>query len=141
MIVSAQHYYVDTFIDVDQSRVAARRWLEEHTTSNDNVLVASELAFTPKELAQVPADVTRASLTDPGGTRDDADKFDYVVVGDFPSAAKWRDALRDRAMRTRFGSAPTPTDARGAGNGRNLTVRVFGSPGTRDVSECYPFCG
>ena len=120
-------------------RIAATQWLESHTDEDDRVLVAAELALAPSELAQVPADVVVRSLAD-GQDAATAAKFDYVVVGDFVTTEPWRPAVYDREKVADFGVNPTHTQP-WRDRAPSETIRVFGAPHTRDVTECEPLCG
>jgi len=139
MIASGWRYYYDSRIDITDSRTRARAWLADRVGHNDKVLVADELAFLPAELARIPGHVSVRSLT---ATQDpiDAAAFKYVVVGDFPSAGKWRSALSDRQIATRYGVSSTYTDPLSYRFTHQI-IRVFEAPGTRDIRQCFPYCG
>lgn len=73
--------YLQTQLDLVNSRVETIEWLQEHTTSADRVLVAAELRFLPGELEKVPAHTVVASAVDDGSTSHRAEDFDFVVSG------------------------------------------------------------
>jgi hypothetical protein len=70
------------FIDAAQSRidtrVQARRWLEQRVRPNDRILVSRELAFLPSELQQLDAHVRVRSQLQPFAV---TKGYDYVLVG------------------------------------------------------------
>jgi hypothetical protein len=139
MIASGWRYYYDSRIDITDSRIRAREWLVDRVRHKDEVLVADEVAFLPGELARIPGRVTVRSLM---ATQDPANTapFKYVVVGDFPSAEKWRSALGDRRIATQYGVSSTYTDPLSYRFNSEM-IRVFEAPGTRDIRECFPYCG
>ena len=139
LIASGMQYYFDSRIDIVDSRVNARQWLTDQLDRNDTVLIADEVAFLPSELARIPGDVTVRSLT---MTQQPADVsgFNYIVVGDFRSAQKWRKALVDRRVLMQFGLRATHLDQLSF-RLRGQTIRVFDVQGTQDVNACFPYCG
>jgi 4-amino-4-deoxy-L-arabinose transferase-like glycosyltransferase len=139
MIASGTQFYFDSRIDIVDSRIRARQWLADHVNGDDTVLVASEVAFLPSELARIPGHVTVRSLTTTQGP-DDASGFDVIVSGDFPSAKNWRKALADRQILVEHGTRVTHLDPRSF-RLRGQTIRVFDAPGTQDVDACFPYCG
>jgi hypothetical protein len=66
--------------------------------------------------------------------------FEYVVVGDYSSAEKWRNTLTDRQVAVQYGISSTYTDPRSYRFNHQL-IRVFEAPRTRDIRECFPYCG
>jgi hypothetical protein len=139
MLHAAWPDYRASRIDLVDSRLATRQWLERNTHGGDVVLVASELGFAPSELEHVPGRVLVRPLDERRGAATSAD-VDFVVVGDFPSTKPWRPAVYDREILTRFGQLPTLTHQWAYRRPKQI-VRVFGGAATRDTSECEPLCG
>ncbi len=139
MTASASRYYYDSRIDITDTRIQTREWLADRVGPDDDVLVADEVAFLPDELARIPGHVTVRSLTtvqDPIETA----AFEYVVVGDFPSAENWRTTLSDRRIGVQDGISPTFTNPLSYRFNHQI-IRVFEASGTRDIRECFPYCG
>lgn len=132
-------FYRRTRIDLVDSRIEARRWFQANADNDDLVLVAAEIGFAPSELERIPGRVVVRSLEKPENASVTAG-FDYVVGGDFPSTEPWRPALYDRRIWVSFGNRKTLVHPRSFRFPRQA-VRVFGAPGTRDTSECFPLCG
>lgn len=139
MVSAGARYYVDTRVDITNTRVQAREWLRARVGPGDDVLFATELALLPSELARIPARVTEQSLAKVL-TAGDLSSFEYVIVGDFPTAAEWRPALVDRQVATRFGEVPTLVHPRSYRAPQQI-IRVFAGPGTQDPRKCFPLCG
>lgn len=139
MVVSGARRYIDTRIDITDSRVQTRQWLLTHVHPGAHVLVAAELAIPPSELDRIPAHVTVHPLA-MKLTRRQTASFDYVVVGDRSTSAKWRAGLRDRKTVTHFGQTYTQVNPRSYRPQQQI-IRVFAPPGTQDPRSCFPFCG
>ena len=104
------------------TRVSARRWLQDHVQPDERVVVAEELAFLPAELAAIDAHIDVL----PQAGQIDPTRYDYVVMGqleDRPWA--WilgpHGSVTDgRAVKATFGtiltSCPRPTGAKARPN-------------------------
>lgn len=129
-----QRHLVDT-------RVEARRWMEDHVEPGDRVLVAEELAFLPSELDRLDAEVE----VRPQAGFDVAGEWDVVVageVGDRPYA--WAELLAGRPVEHEVGTVRASCGARGAGrrddercpaspfprswHRNEVLVRIYGAP-------------
>ena len=139
MIASGTQYFFGSRINIIDSRIHARQWLTDQVDRDDTVLVASELAFLPSELARIPGHVTVRSLTTTQSSVDAAG-FNYVVVGDRRRATNWGKALNDRRILAEYGTRVTYIDPVSF-RLRGQTIRVFDARGTQDIDECFPYCG
>jgi hypothetical protein len=137
MIASSWQYYYDSRIEVTDSRIEARRWLAGRVGADDEVLVAGELAFLPSELAEIPGHVTVRSLTTTPDPAESAN-FEFVVVGDGPSAEKWRDTIVNRVVGAQYGSLVTSTDPRSY-RFSDQVIRVFDGNAARNP-DLPTFC-
>jgi 4-amino-4-deoxy-L-arabinose transferase-like glycosyltransferase len=95
--------------EVVDSRVEARRYLEQRVGAGDEVVVASELGLLPSELdllaQRTGAQVTSISQNEPlSGAHADAA---VVVSGSFEDGDAWQEALDDREELARFGTMLT----------------------------------
>jgi hypothetical protein len=103
--------YLESQVDLANSRVEAIDWLRQSTTSGDRILVAAELGFLPTELAKVPGEVVVSSAVDRGEPSPyRAQDFDVVVSG--PIDAPMYDWAR-----------PGPIDTLAATFGSTLPIR------------------
>jgi 4-amino-4-deoxy-L-arabinose transferase-like glycosyltransferase len=108
--------------DLIDSRVHARQWLERHTSPDDRVLIASQVAFLPSELRRIHAHVITMSTSEPL-TSSERDGFRYIVIG---SGTPGRDWIAPRSsLVAHYGTTPTPT-GNGAWRGNSTQVRIFG---------------
>jgi hypothetical protein len=108
LVVGGIRPYYDRQVDLVDSRVEARRWLETHVEGSDRVLVAEDLALLPSELARIPARVD-VRPSDQPLRRSMLDAYDYVVTANIAGEGRsWARGLRTREPAASFGSARTP---------------------------------
>jgi hypothetical protein len=100
--------FLDERLDVVDTRVEARRWLERNVSPDDDVLVAEELAILPDELRRLDATVVvRPSAA--SARASDVARFDYVVVGRGSGGREpWLGTLNDDDVVAQFGRRRTP---------------------------------
>jgi hypothetical protein len=126
-------YYDEHFDRVD-TRVAARRWLEDRIEPGDDVLVEEELVFLPSELDRLGGGVLvkpSADVLTPTAARG----YDYVVTGipDGNLEPRWSRALQGRPIVADFGHRPTPVG--GFWRGNDQGILVYGLPSAENESS------
>jgi dolichyl-phosphate-mannose-protein mannosyltransferase len=126
-------------MDAHDDRIETREWLAQHVQPGDRILVAQELAFVPSELRRLGVPTTVQSLTR-GVSPGKSARYDYVVVGDRASTRAWRNTIANRRLVASFGFGRTYLDPSSYRQPAQL-VRIFAARGTRDPSQCFPFCG
>ncbi len=108
------------------TRLQARRWLARHVDSSDRVLVAEELAFLPRELKRIGAEIALQRQARPLRSSE----FDYVIAGHLKGTIAWEVTLRleGRTRLERFGTVPISTNP-DAWHANQTHITIYGPAG------------
>lgn len=120
--------YLDRQLGVVDTRIRARQWVDAHVGAGDDILVAEELAFLPRELRRMRGDV----VVRPSRTLVEAStlsQFEYIVAGDLDgvTGGGWARALERVEPLASYGFLPTPA-APTFWRGPDQIVRIYRTP-------------
>jgi hypothetical protein len=128
MLVGGVRPFYDDHLGIVDTRVSARRWLQDNMRAGDDVLVAEELAFLPSELAALHGDVAVRPAVEPLHP-EDARGFEYVVspmtLGD--PAPTWQAALAGYTAVSDLGESITPVPE-DLWRGNDQRIVIYASP-------------
>jgi hypothetical protein len=135
MLVGGVRPLYDDHFGIVDTRVSARRWLQDNIRAGDDVLVAEELAFLPSELAALDGDVAVRPAVEPLQAAE-ARGFEYVVspIALDDPAPTWQTALSGYTAVSDLGesSTPVPEDL---WRGNDQRIVIYASPSAGAAGE------